>query len=59
MQLQRASSRLLLLASLAASACTEQTAPTAIPVRANAAVTATAGTTNQKVKVKTLQLSAN
>lgn len=59
MQQQRASSRLLLLASLAASACTEQTAPTAIPVRANAAVTATAGTNNQKVKVKTMQLSAN
>ena len=59
MQPQRRSARLLLLAALAASACTEQTPPTAVPASMNAAITAVAGTNNQKVKVKTLQLSSN
>jgi hypothetical protein len=59
MQPQRRSVRLLLLASLAASACTDHTPPTAIPDGVNAAVTAAAGPNSQKVKVKTLQLSSN
>jgi hypothetical protein len=56
---QRRSARLLLLASLAAGACTEQTLPTAIPDGANAAVTQAAGPNAQKVKVKSMQLSSN
>ena len=59
MQPHRRSAPLFLLASLAAGACTEQTPPTGVVVGANAAVTAAAGANNQKVKVKTLQLSSN
>ena len=59
MQPQRRRARLLLLASLAASACTEQAVPTSIPDGVNAALTAAAGANNQKVKVKSMQLSAN
>src|SRR5262245_58266855 len=59
MQPHRRSAPLLLLASLAAGACTEQTPPTGVGVGVNAAVSAAAGTNNQKVKVKTLQLSSN
>ena len=59
MQPQCRSARLLLLASLAAGACTDQTPPTAVPDGVNAAVIAAAGPNSQKVKVKTLQLSSN
>jgi hypothetical protein len=59
MQPQRRSTLPLLLAGLAAGACTEQTPPTAVPYGVNAAVTAAAGPNNQKVKVKTMQLSSN
>ena len=59
MQSQRRSACLLLFASLAANACTDHTPPTAIPGRVDAASMAAAGANNQKVKVKTLQLSAN
>jgi hypothetical protein len=56
---QRRSARLLFLAVLAASACTDQTPPTAVPDGVNAAVAAAAGANNQKVKVKILQLGSN
>ena len=59
MQPHRTCAPLLLLAGLAAAACTEQTPPTAVAVGVNAAVNAAAGANNQKVKVKTLQLSSN
>src|SRR6476469_6349712 len=59
MQPHRTSALLLLLAWLAAGSCTEQTPPTGVAARANAAVTAAAGANNQKVKVKTLQLGSN
>jgi hypothetical protein len=56
---QRRNARLLLLAGLAAGACTDQTLPTALPDGVNTAITAAAGANNQKVKVKTLQLGSN
>ena len=60
MQPHRTCAPLLLLASLAASACMEQTTPpTAVAVGVNATVSAAAGANNQKVKGKTLQLSSN
>src|SRR5689334_698743 len=59
MQSHRASAPLLFLVALAANACTEKTPPTAVPDGVNAAVSAAAGANNQKVKVKTLQLTAN
>ncbi len=57
---QRRNAVPLLLVALAVGACSEQTPPTAIPDGVNAAVTA-AGPNNltAKVKVKTMQLSAN
>ena len=59
MQAHRTCARLFLLASLVVGACTEQTPPTGVAAGVNAAVSAAAGTNNQKVKVKTLQLSSN
>lgn len=59
MQAHRTSAGLLLLACVAAGACTERTLPTDVAEGLNAAVTAAAGANNQKVKVKTLQLSSN
>ena len=59
MPAHRTSARLLLLACVAAGACTEQTPPTGVSAGVNAAVSAAAGVNNQKVKVKTLQLSSN
>ena len=56
---QRGSVLRLLLAGLAAGACTEQTTPTAVPDGPNAALTAAAGPNNQKVKVKSMQLASN
>lgn len=59
MQPHRTYAPLLLLASLAAGACTEQTPPTGVTAGVNAAISAAAGANNQKVKVKTLQLGSN
>jgi len=59
MQPQRRSVLHLLLVGLTAGACTEQTAPTAIPDGVNAAVTAAAGPNQEKVRIKQLQLSSN
>ena len=59
MQPPRRNALRLLLVGLATAACSEQTAPTAIPDGVNAAVAAAAGGQNQKVKVKTMQLASN
>jgi len=59
MQAHRTCARLFLIASLVVGACTEQTPPTGVAAGVNAAMSAAAGANNQKVKVKTLQLSSN
>ena len=58
MQPQRRNARLLLLAGLVASACSEQS-PTAVPRDGNPPARAAAAGQNPPVKVKTMQLSSN
>jgi hypothetical protein len=58
MQTSRRSACRLLFVIAAASACTDQTPPTAVPAGMTP-LAAAAGANNEKVKVKTMQLSAN